>query len=132
MALGKLTGMITFIDNAANSPQTVPLSGTGVEPATLTPANVTYAAQKVGTTSAAKTFTLTNNEPIALTGITISTTGDFKESAKTCGTSLAAGSTCSISIVFKPTATGKRTGQLSVKDSAKNSPQTASLSGTGD
>ena len=132
MALGKLTGMLTFIDNAANSPQTVPLSGTGVEPATLTPASVTYAAQKLGTTSAAKTFTLTNNQPIALTGVTISATGDFKESAKTCGTSLAAGSTCSISIVFKPTATGKRTGQLSVKDSAKNSPQAASLSGTGD
>ena len=51
MALGALTGMLTFADNAANSPQTVPLSGTGVEPATLMPASAVYAKQKVGTTS---------------------------------------------------------------------------------
>ncbi len=60
--LGKLTGTLTFTDNAPNSPQTVALSGTGVLPATLTPATATYAAQAVGTTSAAKTFTLTNNQ----------------------------------------------------------------------
>jgi large repetitive protein len=51
MALGALTGMLTFADNAANSSQTVPLSGTGVEPATLMPASAVYAKQKVGTTS---------------------------------------------------------------------------------
>ena len=50
-------------------PQTVPLSGTGVVPATLTPATATYATQAVGTTSAAKMFTLTNNQTVALTSI---------------------------------------------------------------
>lgn len=40
-----------FSDNAANSPQIVALSGTGVEPATLTPASATYATQRVGTTT---------------------------------------------------------------------------------
>ncbi len=130
--LGKLTGTLTFTDNAASSPQTVPLSGVGVEPATLAPAKATYAKQKVGTTSAAKKFTLTNDQPVALTGIVISTTGDFAVSAKTCTTSLAAKGKCTISVTFTPTATGARTGQLSVKDSASNSPQAASLTGTGD
>ena len=81
--LGTLTGTLTFTDNAPNSPQTVALSGTGVLPATLTPATATYAAQAVGTTSAAKTFTLTNNQTVALTSIAISTTGDFAVSATT-------------------------------------------------
>ena len=129
--LGKLTGRLTFLDNAANSPQTVTLSGTGVLPATLTPATATYPAQKVGTTSAAKTFTLTNNQTVALTSIAIGTTGDFAVSATTCTASLAAKSKCSIRVTFTPTQTGTRTGQLSVSDSASNSPQQSSLTGTG-
>jgi hypothetical protein len=131
MALGKLTGTLTFIDNAANSPQTVPLSGTGVEPATLTPASAVYAKQQVGTTSAAKTFTLTNNQPVDLTGIAISTTGHFAVSATTCAASLNAKAKCTISVTFSPTETGIQTGQLIVQDSASNNPQTSNLSGTG-
>ncbi len=131
MALGTLTGTLTFTDNAANSPQTVALSGTGVLPATLTPATATYASQAVGTTSAAKTFTLTNNQTVALTSIAITTAGDFAVSATTCTTSLIAKGKCTISVTFTPTVTGTRTGKLSVSNSASNSPQTAGLSGTG-
>ena len=107
------------------------LSGTGIAAATLTPASATYAKQAVGTTSAAKTFTLTNDQAVALTGIAISTTGDFAVSATTCTTSLAAKGKCTISVTFTPTETGTRTGQLSVSDSASNSPQTSALKGTG-
>jgi hypothetical protein len=131
MALGELTGTLTFTDNAANSPQTVPLSGTGVEPVTLTPASAVYAKQSVGTTSAAKTFTLTNDQPIDLTGIAISTTGNFAVSATTCEASLNAKAKCKISVTFSPTETGTQTGQLIVQDSASNNPQTSNLTGTG-
>ncbi len=130
--LGSATGTLTITDDALNSPQTVPLSGKGVEPATLTPTKATYAKQKVGTTSAAKTFTLTNDQTVALTSIVISPSADFAISATTCTTSLAEKKKCTISVTFTPTETGKRTGQLSVSDSASNSPQTASLTGTGD
>jgi hypothetical protein len=129
--VGAVTGTLTFNDNAANSPQTVALSGRGIVPAALTPASATYAALKVGTTSAAKTFTLTNNQTVALTGIAISTSGDFTISATTCTTSLAAKGKCTISMTFTPTQTGTRTGQLSTSDSASNSPQTSALKGTG-
>jgi hypothetical protein len=131
MALGKLTGTLTFTDNAINSPQTVPLSGTGVKPATLTPASTVYAQQIVGTTSAAKTFTLTNNQPVGLTGIAISTTGHFSVSATTCGASLNTKANCTISVTFSPTQTGTQTGQLVVHDSASNNPQTSNLTGAG-
>jgi subtilase family serine protease len=129
--LGLRTGNITITDNAANSPQTVPLSGTGVLPVTLTPSSATYAAQAVGTTSLPKTFTLKNNQTVTLNSIVISTTGDFSVSTTTCTTSLAAKTNCTIKVVFKPTAVGTRTGKLNVADNASNSPQTSSLTGTG-
>jgi photosystem II stability/assembly factor-like uncharacterized protein len=129
--LGKLTGALTFTDNAPNSPQTVALSGTGVLPATLTPAKATYTAQTVGTTSPPKTFTLTNNQTVTLSSIVISTTGDFAVSATTCTTSLGPKSKCTISVTFTPTAKGTRTGVLTVSDSANNSPQQSSLTGKG-
>jgi hypothetical protein len=129
--LGLRTGNITITDNASNSPQTVPLSGTGVLPATLTPTSATYATLTVGTTSLPKTFTLKNNQTVTLNNIVISTTGDFKVSTTTCTTSLAAKTNCTIKVVFKPTAVGTRTGKLSVADDAANSPQSSSLTGTG-
>jgi Abnormal spindle-like microcephaly-assoc'd, ASPM-SPD-2-Hydin len=122
---------LTITDNAANSPQTVALSGTGTVPVTLTPASKTFPATKVGTSSAAKVFTLTNKQSVALTGISTSTTGDFSVSSSTCSTSLAAKSSCQISVIFTPTQTGTRTGSLQVSDSAVGSPQSSSLTGTG-
>ena len=129
--VGSRTGNLTITDNAAGSPQTVPLSGTGTVQAKLTPVSATYPARTVGTTSPAKVFTLSNKQTVALTGISISTTGDFSASSTTCGTSLAAKTNCTISVTFTPTAVGTRTGTLSVSDSAIGSPQTSSLTGMG-
>ena len=129
--LGALTGTLTFNDNAANSPQTVALSGTGVEPATISPTSYAFEAQDVGVTSEAHKFTLTNNQTATLTGITSSTTGDFAVSLTTCSSTLDSKKSCSISVTFTPTTTGTRTGTLTVSDSASNTPQTASLTGTG-
>ncbi|MBZ5687435.1 MAG: choice-of-anchor D domain-containing protein [Acidobacteriia bacterium] len=86
----------------------------------MTPTGATYSGQAGGTTSAAKTFTLTNNMTVALTGISIGTTGDFAVSATTCTTSLGAEAKCTISVIFTPKATGTRTGTLSASDSASN------------
>jgi subtilase family serine protease len=129
--VGARSGQLTITDNSPSSPQTVALSGTGTAQATLTPASATYPARTVGTTSPAKVFTLHNEQAVALTSIVASTTGDFSISATTCAGSLAAKSTCTIRVVFTPTATGTRTGTLQVSDSAVGSPQTSSLTGTG-
>jgi kumamolisin len=129
--LGALTGTLTITDNSPSSPQTVALSGTGEPQATLTPASAKFASEEVGVSSPAKVFTLANKQAVALTSIAIKTTGDFSVSTTTCTTSLAAESSCKISVVFKPTQTGTRTGTLQVSDSAVGSPQTSSLTGTG-
>jgi len=86
----------------------------------------------VGNTSLPKTFKLKNNLSTTLTAISYSTTGPFSVSTTTCGTTLKSNASCTISVTFSPTATGPATGTLNVSDSANNSPQTATLSGTGD
>jgi hypothetical protein len=129
--VGVRNGTLTIADNAPDSPQTVSLTGTGIAQATLTPASVTFPATKAGLTATAKVFTLANKQSVALTGISIGTTGDFSVSTTTCSATLLAKSSCKISVTFTPTQTGARTGQLKVNDSAVGSPQTASLNGTG-
>jgi hypothetical protein len=129
--VGARTGDITITDNAGNSPQQVPLTGTGEVAVTLTPASAKFPKTAVGTTSAAKAFKLSNKQTVELTGISISTTGEFSVSSTTCSSSLAANASCTISVVFQPTQTGTLTGTLQVSDNVAGSPQTSSLSGTG-
>jgi nucleoside-specific outer membrane channel protein Tsx len=130
--LGSLTDTLVFTDSAISSPQAVSLSGTGEVQVTLTPSSYTFRTTKVGDTSAAHAFTLKNNLPTPLTGISFSTAAPFAVSASTCGTTLDSKKSCTISVTFSPTATGAATGTLTVDDSANDSPQTSSLSGTGD
>jgi probable HAF family extracellular repeat protein len=98
--------------------------------ATLSPAGLTFATDLIGSASAAKSVALTNHGTSTLSIAGIATTGDFSQT-HTCGSSLAAGASCTISISFKPTQIGTRTGKLSVTDNASGSPQSVSLSGTG-
>jgi hypothetical protein len=129
------TGTLTFTDNASNSPQTVTLTGTGVAQATLTPSPYTFVKTKVGDT-ATHTFTLKNNLETTLTGVSYSVSssspGVFSIESSTCGTTLDSKKTCTIDVTFTPSSEEKFTGTLSVSDSANDSPQTSSLTGTGD
>ena len=129
--VGSRTGALTFTDNASDSPQSVSLSGTGTVQAMLSPATATWSAIKVGSNGAAKTFTLSNKQSVALTGISIATSGDFNVSTTTCSSSLAAKTNCTISVIFSPTQTGTRTGTLQVSDNTITSPQVSNLTGTG-
>ena len=137
-ATGQRSATLNFNDSATNSPQTVALSGLGTAPSgtvTASPSSLAFASTTVGSSSAGQTVTLSNglSSAITISNIALAGTnaGDFSIASKTCGTSLAASTNCTASIVFKPTATGTRTATLSFTDSATNSPQNVSLSGTG-
>jgi hypothetical protein len=86
----------------------------------------------VNTTGPAQIVTLTNvgTTTLMVTGIAITGTdaADFAQT-HSCASSLAPGASCSISVTFKPTATGLRNAALSVSDNASRSPQTVSLCG---
>lgn len=100
----------------------------------LSPTNVAFGSQQVGTTSTVTAVTLTNtgNAPLAITSITIggSNGSDFGQS-NTCPNSLAATSSCTISVTFAPSAAGNRTASVSMSDNAAGSPHSVALSGTG-
>jgi subtilase family serine protease len=101
----------------------------------LNPTSIAFPTKKVGTTSAAKTVTVTNTGASVLNISSIATTGDFAlfsfTSAKKCGSTLAAGKSCVVKVNFTPTQKGARTGSLNFTDNAPGSPQSVALSGTG-
>jgi hypothetical protein len=88
----------------------------------------------IGTTSPAKVVTLTNEGTAELYITSIRFTGtdirDFVQT-HTCGSSLAAGGACSISVKFRPLATGARTAALTVNDIPPARRQDVYLGGTG-
>jgi outer membrane protein assembly factor BamB len=98
---------------------------------TLSPASgVAFASQLVGTASQAQPVTVTNHGAAAVTLSPISANGDFS-TTDNCPASLPAGATCSVQVTFTPTASGLRTGTLSVPVSVYSTPQTLALSGFG-
>jgi len=124
-------------DNAAGGTQTVSLAGTGTSAtptATLSPTSLTFAGQAIGATSAAQSTTLNNTgtSALSISGIALAgaNASDFAL-GNTCGSSLAAGTNCTISVTFKPTASGTRSAAITLTDNATGGTQTVSLSGTG-
>jgi hypothetical protein len=98
--------------------------------ATLSPASLAFGIQNIQTTSPAQTVTLANSGKASLAITGISASGDFAQT-NTCGTSVAAGGSCSIAVTFTPIAAGQRTGSISISDNAAGSPHSISLTGTG-
>jgi hypothetical protein len=94
------------------------------------PSSHNFGKVPVGTTSKTQHVTLNNagSAVLQLSGIIAS--GDFAQT-NDCSTTLSFGKTCSIEVVFKPTATGLRTGTVTITDNAAESPQIVQLSGTG-
>ena len=96
----------------------------------LSSSQIAFPDQVEGVASSAKTVTLTNSGTIALSILGVSATGDFNASSQ-CGSSLAANTSCTISVTFTPTAAGSRTGTLTISDNTAGSPHTVTLSGNG-
>jgi hypothetical protein len=136
-AAGSRAAVLDATDNAAGSPQTAMLSGTGIAAApqaVLTPTSLVFPATTSGTTAAAQQVRLSNpgNGPLTISGISISgaNPGDFAQT-NNCGASLAVNASCTIALTFSPQSAGAFTASLSVADNAAASPQGVSLSGSG-
>ncbi len=133
-ASGTQTGTLTISDNAANSPQTVALTGnvgTSTGPSViLSPTSLSFGNQATGTTSTAQQVKVTNSGNAPLTISSVQTTSQFT-SANACSGPVAPASSCTIQVTFTPSASGAQTGTLTISDNASNNPQTVALMGTG-
>ena len=113
-AVAARTGTLTVVTSASTTALSSSLTGTGTVQATLTPATATLTGI-VGTTTT-QTVTLTNTAGAALTlsNINISGTGTQFIQTNNCGTTLAAGASCTFTISFTPAAAGAGTATLNV------------------
>jgi hypothetical protein len=129
---GSRSGILQLTDNAANNPQRVTLTGTGMSIA-LSPTALNFGLVPVGQSSAPQPVTISNVSTASVNLIGFSIGGapaDYTTSDNTCGSSLAAGTNCSLNVSFNPTKTGVRKAKLNVANNGGGT-ATATLTGTG-
>ena len=132
-AVWSRSGTVVISDNVAGSPQQVILlagMGNSGAKASLSASSLTFANQTIGTTGAAQSVELTNTGSTELNINSIVATGDFAQT-NTCGSSLSAGTNCTITVTFTPSYVNKRTGYITVNDTDPTFLQSVSLSGQG-
>jgi hypothetical protein len=107
-----VSGALTIVDSDPTSPQVVSLSATELQEVRFSSAALTFAPQKVGTTSAPQIVTLRNTldrSGVSLAPLTVS--GDYSvvaAGAHPCGNKpgFDAGSTCTLGVTFTPNRVG--------------------------
>ena len=107
------------------------LSGLLLPVAYLNPTRLNLGSVGVGFTSSAQTVTLENRGDATMSISSVGADGDFAVASDGCGGSVAAGVSCIIGVTLTPTATGTRSGSLTITDNAYLSPHVVNLTGTG-
>ena len=120
----------------ATATRSVVVTTGGAPQARLSSSALDFGTIGLPSRSGAQTVTLTNggDAPLVIQRASIAgaNAGDFRLSGDTCsGATLAAGSSCTATVDFAPTAGGPRSAQLVFIDNASGSPHTVSLTGAG-
>ena len=130
-AVGAHSASLTVNDNATTSPQHVTLTGNGMADLTTSKSSLVFGSVKFGAKGVAA-FSVTNHQtqPVTLSEMFSGTNAtDFSVMGGTCTATLAAKSSCSISVTFTPDALGTESATLTVSDSPDPlSPYTVALS----
>ena len=126
---GTIYGNLIVTDSDPTSPQTARLYGVGSS-TLLAPTVLNFGNEYINNTTKSKNITMTNvgASPLHIGSITASAN---YSATNTCGTELAGGTACTISVAFTPTAAGSLPGAVTISDADMNSPHTIKLTGTG-
>jgi hypothetical protein len=125
------TATLTIVDNASNSPQTVALTGIGTITSTVIyPILVNFGNVTVGTSGTAP-VTLANASNKTMTIQSITAAPSVYAGTNNCGSSLAPGLSCTITLTFKPTKKGSIQGTLSIGLNGNAAEVEAKLTGSG-
>jgi hypothetical protein len=132
---GAVTGSLTIVSNASNSPSTISLSGTGTSAPqpqlSANPTSASFGNVTVGNTNS-QTITLSNSGNASVTITQANVTGaGYSTSGLSLPKTITAGGNTTFNAVFAPTTTGAANGSLSLVSNAPNSPLAINLSGTG-
>jgi hypothetical protein len=123
------------MDNAAGSPHTISVSGTGM-PAPVAQLNISPSSLSFssfgGDPSALQSITVANTGGLAVQIRAVTATAGFNV-LNACGGIVAPGGSCTVGVSFTPSGTpsgtGVQAGTLTIQDDAPGSPQTVQLSG---
>lgn len=135
-ATGNRNASLMISSNGGGSPQAVPVSGIGTSGTvvTLSASSLVFAEQAVGTVSSAQQVVLSNRGtlPLAIRMMSVveAASSEFIQT-NTCGSSLAAGTSCTIEVRFAPRAAGARTAVIGVLGNGHSAGLTLHLEGTG-
>ncbi len=137
-ATGARSATITIGHNATPNTSVLSLTGTGaaapVPAVGLSATTLAFGNQTLGTTSAAKSVSISNTGTANLVLGTITTTGtnaaEFAPS-KCSGSTLTPGASCAVNVTFTPAALNARSATLSIASNASGSPHGVALSGNG-
>jgi hypothetical protein len=132
-ALGDRPATFNIMDNTSSGANTISLDGTGITAVSVSPVSLAFRGVKVGKKSAPQTITLTNSGgALAINGILfVGHNPRSYRQTNTCGSSIPANSSCTISVVFVPQNTGVQLATLEINDSDPTSPQSVDVSGMG-
>ncbi len=99
---------------------------------TASPSSLTFPSQGVGTVSSSQQVTLNNASGGTMNVLSVAATSDFSETDNCIASSpLGANGSCAVNVTFSPTATGSRTGNLNIANSANIGLMSIALIGTG-
>ena len=128
---GPQSGNLT-VNGTNGESLSVLLNGTGTTGpvASLSTASLVFPAQVVGTVSASQTVIFTNSGAGTVSTSSITANGPFSQS-NNCGSALAAGTSCAISVAFSPSAYGPASNVLVIHDNINSLSYSIILSGTG-
>ena len=132
---GPASGTISIVSNAATSPISVTLSGTGVAASFtlgISPASLSFGNITTGTSSAAQSITITNtgNSNVSVSQITLTGAG-YTMTGGGAPVTLTPSQMITLFVQFGPNVAGTVNGNISIVSNATGSPATVSLTGTG-
>jgi Domain of unknown function (DUF4082)/Abnormal spindle-like microcephaly-assoc'd, ASPM-SPD-2-Hydin/HYDIN/CFA65/VesB-like, Ig-like domain/Cep192 domain 4 len=132
---GSVTGSLTLVTNAANSPLVVPISGSGVASVlqlSVNPTSLSFGSVTVGS-SASQTVSIKNtgNAGVTLSALALSGSGNFKIGGISLPVTLSASQSTSFDVTFTAAGSGNSVGSIAIVSSANTAPVPISLTGTG-
>jgi HYDIN/CFA65/VesB family protein/ASPM-SPD-2-Hydin domain-containing protein len=134
-AAGSRSATLTLNDNAANSPQSTSMFGTGfvgslgIAPKTLNFGTVNMSGSNPSVT---KSFVITNRYDVPITIQDFSNSNSDYSVSQSCVGQLVKGSPCSVEVTFSPSTNGRDDDVIQISDDASGSPQSVNVKGRGD
>ena len=129
---GAVSGGLSVVSNASNSPLNIALSGTGTAAGqvAVSPTSLSFGNVAVGSNSALSGKLTASGASVAIASASVNSS-EFVLSGISLPATLAAGQSTPFTVTFTPGASGAASASLSFTSNAANSPAVQTMTGTG-